>query len=84
MSEIRGLYNIMNKVGGFYMKEYRVVHLMSPEPVTASLTSAHLESSLNQEAREGWELKQFIIPPGSSLNAAGAFIAAWVVLERDQ
>jgi hypothetical protein len=49
------------------MKEYRVVHLMSPEPVTASLTSAHLESSLNQEAREGWELKQFIIPPAPPL-----------------
>jgi hypothetical protein len=49
------------------MKEYRVVHLMSPEPVTASLTSAHLESSLNQEAREGWELKQLIIPPAPLL-----------------
>ena len=66
------------------MKEYRVVHLMSPEPATAPLNSKHLEDSLNQEAREGWELKQFIIPPGSSLNAAGDFIAAWVVLERDR
>jgi hypothetical protein len=61
------------------MKEYLAIPLsrfyvcQSPTSVDETKTSSNIEEFLNQQASQGWELKQFL-----------RWGSTWMILERDR